>query len=136
MADSSRDQGQGRESPPLSEWLVAGFGVLIVLAALGFLGYEAVDPGETPPDIVNRTVAIRPTTGGYLVQVEVRNRGGETAAGVTLEGTLNEGDREVEASEATLDYVPGRSQREAGLFFSEDPRRYRLELRAFGYQEP
>jgi uncharacterized protein (TIGR02588 family) len=101
------DESRERERPPFAEWLVAGFGVLVVLATVGFLGYEAVLGGETPPDIVNRVTAMRPTPGGYLVQVEVRNRGGETTAALTLEGTLKEGGRELETSEVTLDYVPG-----------------------------
>lgn len=135
-SEASPQNTQERERPPRSEWVAAGFGLLIVLAVLGVLGYQALGAGESPPDIVNRVVALRPVSGGYLVQVEVRNRGGETTAGLTLEGTLKEGERDLETSEATLDYVPGRSTREAGLFFTENPQRYRLELRALGYQEP
>ncbi len=115
---------------------MAIFGLLLVLAMLGVLTYEALGAGESPPDIANRVVAVRPVTGGYLVQVEVRNRGDETTAGLTVEGTLKQGERDVETSEATLDYVPGRSTREAGLFFTEDPQLYQFELRALGYQKP
>jgi uncharacterized protein (TIGR02588 family) len=35
-----------------------------------------------------------------------------------------------------LDYVPPRSSREGGLWFSRDPRAGRLTLRATGYAEP
>lgn len=138
MATSSEtpQENNGQERPPRSEWIVAGIGFVIVLAVLGVLTYEAALGGESPPSIVNQVVAVKPVSEGYLVQVEVRNRGGETTAGLVLEGTLTEGEREVETSEATLDYVPGRSTREAGLFFTENPQRYRLELRALGYQEP
>jgi uncharacterized protein (TIGR02588 family) len=130
------DDQQSQERPPRLEWTVAAFGLLIVLATLGVLTYQALGAGESPADIVNRVVAVRPVTGGHLVQVEVRNNGGETTAGLIVKGTLKQGERDVETSEVTLNYVPGRSTREAGLFFTENPQRYRLELRALGYQEP
>lgn len=142
MASSSKaprqkgNQDQVHEQPPRSEWLVATFGLLVVLVALGVLIYQAVSGGESPPDITIRVVAVQSVGKEYLVQLEVTNQGGATAAGLTVEGTLKQGEREIETSEATLDYVPGRSKREAGLFFSEDPRQSQLELRAFGYQEP
>jgi uncharacterized protein (TIGR02588 family) len=36
----------------------------------------------------------------------------------------------------TIDYVPSRSSRKAGLFFMRDPREFDLSLRALGYQSP
>ena len=138
MATSSETprENNRQERAPRSEWIVAGIGLVIVLAVLGVLTYEAAVGGESPPSIVNQVVAVMPATGGYLVQVEVRNQGGETTAGLTLEGTLKQGEKDVETSEATLDYVPGHSVREAGLFFTQNPRLYQLELRSLGYQEP
>jgi uncharacterized protein (TIGR02588 family) len=38
--------------------------------------------------------------------------------------------------ELTLDYLPGRSERSGGLFFSRDPRVLRLVLEVHGYQAP
>ena len=74
---------------------------------------------------------------GYLVQFRAFNQGGSAAAELTIEG----GARQVrtastETSEAVLDYVPARSGREGGLWFSGDPRAGRLTLRATGYAEP
>lgn len=141
---ASRESGQGRtdrqeqerDRPPLYEWVVAVLGLLVVLYALGFLTYEAVAGDTSVPEPLIRVTGVHKVRGGYLAQLEAFNRGGDTAAGLTVEGTLKQNDRDVETSEVTLDYLPGQSLREAGLFFSEDPRRYRLELRALGYQEP
>lgn len=133
---SAGHQRQGSQTPPRSEWLAATIGLVIVLGIFGVLTCEAVNGGESPPDIASRIVAIRPASKGYLVQVEVSNLGGEATAGLTLEGTLKQGTQAIESSETTLDYVPGQSQRDVGLFFSDNPEQYRLELRAFGYQEP
>ena len=141
MAESKTLQSDKQADPnqahtPRLEWLTASFGLLVVLATLGLLSYQAFAVGESPPVIVNRVMAVRSVAGGYLVQLEVRNKGGETTASLTVEGTLKEGQRLIETSEATLDYVPGHSSREAGLFFSTNPEHYQLELRALGYQEP
>jgi len=115
---------------------MAAFGLLGVLGILGFLGYEAVAGDTTAPDPLIRVTDVQSVGGGYLAQLEVRNRGGDTAAGLTIEGTLTRGGREVETSDVTLDYLPGGSVREAGLFFTQNPRQGQLELRALGFQEP
>jgi uncharacterized protein (TIGR02588 family) len=59
-----------------------------------------------------------------------------TAAVVEVEGVLSRDGREVATSSMTLDYVPGHSERQGGLFFAQDPGAYDLELRALGYAEP
>jgi uncharacterized protein (TIGR02588 family) len=135
MATSHKSQ-QERDRPPLYEWVVAALGLFVVLCTLGLLTYEVIAGDTSPPDPLIRVTGVHKVRGGYLAQVEAFNRGGDTAAGLTVEGTLKQNSQDIETSEVTLDYLPGQSLREAGLFFSEDPRRYRLELRALGYQEP
>jgi uncharacterized protein (TIGR02588 family) len=129
-------QAQERDRPPLYEWVVAALGLLTVLYAFGFLTYEAVSDDTSPPDPLLRVTGVQEVRAGYLAQVEVLNREGDTAAGLMVEGTLKQGNQDVQTSEITLDYLPGHSARKVGLFFSKDPRRYHLELRALGYQEP
>lgn len=124
------------ERPPRSEWVVALGGLLVVLGVLGVLTYEAFNGGETPPNVTPKVLSVGRSRGGFLVQVAVANGGGETTAGLTLEGTLNRAGQAVETSEVTLAYVPGGSVRRAGLLFTHNPQEYQLELRTFGYQEP
>ena len=66
-----------------------------------------------------------------VAMVIVTNRSGQTAARVELEGRSG-----AETSSASVDYVPGHSQAEAGLLFREDPRRGGLEVRVTGFQLP
>ena len=73
---------------------------------------------------------------GYLVQFRASNQGGSAAAELTIEGQLTGPDGDTEASEAVLDYLPPRSDREGGLVFSRDPRVGQLSLRAKGYAKP
>jgi uncharacterized protein (TIGR02588 family) len=42
----------------------------------------------------------------------------------------------VETSQATIDYLPQRSERRGGLFFTRNPEGLDLNLRAEGYSEP
>ena len=72
----------------------------------------------------------QPAGTGWVVEFEARNLSPVTAAQVTIEGRLADG----ETATATIDYVPGRSARRGGLFFSREPRG--AELRALGYQDP
>jgi uncharacterized protein (TIGR02588 family) len=131
-----RDGGAGGGVRSRWEWVAAAVSTLLVLAVVGYLLYDAVARPRTPPALTVRADTVLKADGLWLVRFRAENRGHETAAGVKVQGELMEGERMVEASEAVLDYVPGESVRRGGLFFRADPRAYRLELRAHGYQEP
>jgi uncharacterized protein (TIGR02588 family) len=64
------------------------------------------------------------------------NEGGQTAEGVDIEGELRTGIEPVERSRTTIDYLPPRSEKKAGLFFTRDPRQFDLQVRSLGYEEP
>jgi uncharacterized protein (TIGR02588 family) len=125
-----------RHALPLLEWVVGGVGAALVGGAVAFLVYHSLTRDRTPPDV--RVVAERvlELQDGYLVQFRATNRGGSTAAELTIEGELTGPDGDTETSEATLDYLPPRSDREGGLMFSGDPRPGQLSLRARGYAKP
>jgi len=118
------------------EWLVAGLGVVLVGGAIAFLVYHSLARDRSPPDI--RVVAGRVLDLGnsYLVRFRAFNDGRSAAAAVTIEGELTGPDGTTEVGEATLDYLPPRSDREGGLLFTMDPRAGDLRLRAKGYAEP
>lgn len=122
---------------PALEWAAAGIGLLLLLAMLAIIGLEAVS-GETdePPAIAVTAGRIVAAPGGYLVEIEAGNSSGATAAAVQVEGALRAGGKAIETSSLTFDYVPGHSHRKGGLFFTEDPRRHELKVRALGYQAP
>ncbi|HWU94867.1 MAG TPA: hypothetical protein VN029_04670 [Sphingomonas sp.] len=73
---------------------------------------------------------------GFLVEFEAINSGGETAAAVSIEGTLQAPGGVSQTAGTTLDYVAGGARVAGGLFFAHDPRKGRLTLRALGYQQP
>ncbi|HVH11935.1 MAG TPA: TIGR02588 family protein [Longimicrobium sp.] len=118
------------------EWVAAAVSTVLVLAVVGYLLYDAVAQPRTPPAVTLQADTVLKADGLWVVRFRAHNQGHATAAAIHVQGALMEGDRTIETSDAVLDYVPGESVRHGGLFFRADPRAYRLELRAHGYQEP
>ena len=127
----------GQEAPPtVWEWLAAGVGLVLLLASMGLLLVDHWRGDDAPPFPQVTVVDVQPQDARYLVRVRVANRSGGTAAALRLEGELRRGDAVVERSELELDYLPGHSTREGGMFFTHDPRSLQLVLQARSYQEP
>jgi uncharacterized protein (TIGR02588 family) len=117
-------------------WGIALIGLALVMGSIAFMLYEAAAGDTSPPDVTLEVDSVLTTRNGYLVEFRAINNGGSTAEGLTVEGTLQNGTTSVETSNTTIEYVPSHSEREGGLYFTLDPRHYRLQLRAKGYEKP
>jgi uncharacterized protein (TIGR02588 family) len=126
----------GRTEIPALEWLLGGMGALMVAGAIGFLAWSGSVQGDTHPDIRVEVERVIEQRNGWLVLVRAFNEGGSAAAEVTVGGQLAAPDGTVETAELRLDYLPSRSDRQGGLFFTRDPRGHDLKVRALGYAEP
>lgn len=129
------------QTPSPIEWLVAGLGAALVGFAVVFLLVQVfTSRDQKPPDLVLQAGLPQEVQTGFYVPIRINNQGDETAADVVIEGTLAQNGTAngaaTETSEFTLDYAPAHSEREGGLFFSQNPQGSQLELRAKGYQEP
>lgn len=80
--------------------------------------------------------AVEPMSQGYVMTFKARNVGSTTAAALTVQARLLDGDQVIEEHEATIDYLPEQSERDGGFFFREDPRQHRIELTSDGYASP
>jgi uncharacterized protein (TIGR02588 family) len=125
-----------RRDIPRSEWMVASIGVALVLASIAILIHSAATSHNAPPSLSVRVVSIQPAGEQFLVIIEVGNDGDLTAADASIEAELRGRGAVVERSETSLDFVPPKSKRQAGVFFSRDPRANELTLRASGYRKP
>lgn len=121
---------------PLVEWIVGAVGLLIVVGTVGVLIHEAVAGDKSPPDVKLSVTAIAPLRNGYLVKVRAENEGGEPAARVTIKVELMNEAQVAETCETQFEYLPAHSARDAGVFFTRDPRDSEIRLRAHGYEEP
>lgn len=129
--------GADSERTSIWEWVAAGVGALLVVAAIGFVSWQAIsEPDHAVPMLTVSVDSVARHADRHVVRFTVRNAGAATAAGVRVDGTLRSGDVVVETSSATVDYVPAHSRRTAGVIFTRDPRGYQLELRPVGWQDP
>ena len=136
MANDGDERKSATGRKPLLEWAAASLGLILLLALLGFIGWQAVQAPNGPPAVTVSTGRVSQVLGGYVVNVIARNPTSSTASQVEVEGTLDLKGGEAETSSVTFDYIAGGSERKGGLFFSQDPRRHQLEVRALGYREP
>ena len=133
MADSE----DRNDKPPTLAIVTGVIGFILSAGLIGFVGWEAFQRAEAKvPAVTVQAGKIHAAPSGFVVEFKARNRTAHTAAGVEVEGTLTAAGAKPVISSVTLDYVPGHSTRQGGLFFSDDPRSGRLELRAFGYSKP
>ena len=125
-----------RPSGSTPEWIAGGLSARVVLALIGYRLGEGWKRPDRPPEIVVRADSVLAQEGGFLVTFTARNEGHETAAGVTVRGTLLRDTTSVEESEVTIDFVPIGSERRSGLLFRNDPRTHSLELAVTGFDLP
>jgi uncharacterized protein (TIGR02588 family) len=118
------------------EWVVFAIGLVLVLATLGFLVRQSIVAEGGPPEVVARLGEPRPSQGGYLVPVEVANRGQTTAEDVLVPIVLDLPDGKSEAAELTIAFLPRGSMREGWVSFRRDPRHGTLSLGAIGFEVP
>ena len=118
------------------EWAAAAIGVALVTSTLVFLMWLGFTRGDSPPDVSLHVDSIVPMREGYVVTLRAVNSGDTTAADVTVEGRLAGASGIAETAEMTFRYLPPRSERRGGLFFSRDPRQLEVKLKAKGYETP
>jgi uncharacterized protein (TIGR02588 family) len=119
------------------EWAIASVGAVAILSLIAFFIFQGMVEEKAPADVVIQQQPVVQVQGGYLVPIQMRNLGGNTAEGLEVEGTLKgRAGTTIETSETTIEYLPPYSKKEGGLFFTKDPRQYNLELRPKGYEVP
>lgn len=109
---------------------------MLVGAAIGTAFYRAISQQDTPPQIQVKVTGVTAAAHGHVVEFEVQNSGTQTAAVLNIEAQLMNGGQSVETSTATVAYSPSNSTRRGGIFFTKDPNKFQIEIRALGYESP
>ena len=126
-----RSKAKPKAGPSLLEWIAAALGLVLTLGVMAMIARDAFNNSADMAPEIDVVLKGQERQGDrWLVRFEAHNRSPVTAAQVTIEGALPEG----ETSTATIDYIPGRSTRGGGLIFSSEPRNVRL--RPLGFQDP
>ena len=132
---SGRESAVATKGPPLAERIIGTVSAAVILGLMVFLGARALANNGTPPDIVVELRGVTQVGAGWLVEVEATNLGSAAATDLEIEGEMPApGGRERRS--VVLEYVPPRSSRRGGLYFTGDPRTRPLTLRALGYRSP
>jgi uncharacterized protein (TIGR02588 family) len=120
---------------PLVEWVAGMISAAIVLGTLGYLGFEAFQPGPDEPRLTVTVLRTRESAGTFVVELEIRNNGRGAAAGVQIAGLARRTASGERRGQAVVDHVPGLSTRQASLVFDDDPGAD-LDVRVVGYAKP
>ncbi|WP_250124560.1 hypothetical protein [Chroococcidiopsis sp. CCMEE 29] len=119
------------------EWIVFAASLVLVLSILGYLVYDVATVGEVPPNIEVQLGQPQPQSNHFLVPLSVTNRGGETAEGVHIEVTLENGSKEEESADFEIAFLPRNSTREGWVTFKTDPRTVeQMQARVLGFEKP
>jgi uncharacterized protein (TIGR02588 family) len=123
------------------EWLVFGAGLTLLLATIGYLGYQALEYGQQPAALTVTLGEPWAPDGDQpeqiVVPVTVRNDGGETAAEVKVEVSLvHNGKDGLERRELTFAFVPHMSSRAGAVSFEHRPDPDEMRARVLSYLEP
>jgi uncharacterized protein (TIGR02588 family) len=121
---------------PLLEWILGAIGALLFLAGIAYLTVEGLRGEDRPAEITFTIDEVLPVGEGFLVRYRAHNRGTQTLAELHLRAEIIAGTTIMDEAQSTLDFLPGQSSRAGGFYLREDPSRYRLAIRAEGYQEP
>lgn len=123
-----------RRSVHIVELVVGVVSGILLVAVLAFLGYQAVTYRDAPPALRTHVAPLGDTDGPpHVLEVEVRNTGGQTAQAVQITGELTRDDRQVEQASATVRYIPPNSHREVALLFDTDPETATISVNVAGY---
>ena len=128
--------GAGEAAVPLTEWVAAACGAVVMLATLACLGWLAIHERDGSVEPAVHVVTIDRRGERYHVRLRVENQGGAAAAGLRVQAQLRRGDTVVEEAEVEFDHVPAHAHRTAGMFFRNDPRQAALELSVRSYRQP
>lgn len=120
--------GRSRDVAERLEWLVGAVSGLLVAGLVGYLVWEGLSAGRTPPRL---SVRAEPAPGGEL-RFTIRNDGGQTATAVALSLRLEDGGER----RLVVDYVPGHSEASGGFVLPDGVAADTARMTVEGYLDP
>ncbi len=136
MTTTAKNRHTEAREPRLIEWATGVVSAILVVAMIGWVGYEAWMDEDMPPEFSIAITARTQVEGGYRVEFDIANKATVTAAAVTVRGEILDGGNMVEDADVTFDYVPAESKSSGAILFSQDPGAREVRIRAVGYTDP
>jgi uncharacterized protein (TIGR02588 family) len=112
------------------EWAFGAIAAALVAALIGYFTYQGLTDEGRPPAFVLSLETSEEMGEGLAITIAVGNTGQQTAADVSVVGTVG-----AETREVVIDYLPPDSTRRVTMIFS-GAQEVPPELQITGYREP
>lgn len=129
-------QRRAHDPTPAMEWILGTLGALLFLCGMAFLVVQGAREHDTPGAVSFEVDDIIAVENSYVVRFTAHNHGAQTLSDVEIGARLYDGETILEVAHARIDFLPSHSTRRGGFFLERNPQRFRLEIRAEGFQTP
>lgn len=136
MTEISRRPHSEKEVPHWVEWAVGIVSAILIALIIGWVGFDALTEKDQSPAFKTVITRQEPIEGGFRVEFDIENSSNRTAAAVVVRGEVRDGDRVIEAAEATIDYVPRQSKASGAIIFFSNPDQRQVRIRSVAYSDP
>lgn len=136
MTKSTKSGNIESADPHWIEWLTGGVCGLLVIAMLGWIGWDMLRYADEDATFDVTITSVTPASGRYRVTFDIVNTSMSTASQVHVRGDLRKDGSVTESSDVTFDYVASESSDMGTLFFMADPSTASVDLQVVGYTEP
>ena len=120
----------------LAEWVTFAISALLVLAVAGYLAFEATRDDEPTVPIDVRVLSDQGSqkNNGYVIPVEVHNRGRRTLRALQLRLSYLAGDGSEQADDFTIDYLSEQAKQTVYIYLDRQPGESPITVRPVAYQ--
>ena len=134
--DEGEQEATGQRQRTAAERITLAISIILILGLVALVTYVSITGGGEPPIVEARPLPdeIRHEGESYFLPVAGTNRGGQTAAEVTIQAELAGSDGSAETSEFTLDFLAGGETREGTAVFASDPAAGELTVDVASFQ--
>lgn len=137
-------RGQRAPTPPDPERTVPamvtfGISLAIVLGLVVLVSYQYLSRGSDPAivEVTPQLDAVQRAGDAYYLPVEIKNRGGRTAADLRVQVTLrSDQGQQAEPAELLILFLPAGGTARGTVVFHEQPSQERLRAAVVSFLEP
>lgn len=121
--DKDKDEAKQGKERTAAEWVTFGVSVLILLALVGLVIFQALTRGNRPSTIKVEPMLqeVRQSEGAFYLPITITNDGDEAVGDVEIQISLASEGSEPETIAFTVQFLAGGESQEETVVFSKDP---------------
>jgi uncharacterized protein (TIGR02588 family) len=135
--DKDKDAGKQGKERTAAEWVTFSVSVLILLALVGLVIFQALTRGNRPSTIKVEPMLqeVRQSEGAFYLPITITNDGDEAVGDVEVQMSLASEGSEPETVAFTVQFLAGGESQEETVVFSKDPSKGELS-QVVGFHVP